>query len=1056
MGLTRIAILRPLFTTMVFLAIAVVGLVAYRRLGVDLWPALNIPVVTVTVVYPGASPETVEQQVTRPIEDALSGLPNLDYLASTSTEGLALVTVVFTERADPDAAAIDVERRISAIRATLPSDIRPPSVGKFDLQALPVMTLAVSGDRPPDQIATLVEEQVRPRLSSVAGVAQVTTVGGLEREIRVEVDPARLWAYNLSLLQVVQALQQEHLTLPGGTLTQPGRAYSLRLNAEAATPEQIASLIIAQRPGGPLLLRDVATVTDTFKERTQISRADGRTAVGILVTKQATANTLEVTDGVKRALRELQATLPADVRLDITTDASVYIRRALEGVQRSLIEAILLTGLVLLVFLHTWRSTVIVLLAIPTSLVATFGVMYLLGFTLNTMSLLALALSIGILVDDSIVVLENIYRHLQGGENPFTAALRGRSEIGLAAIAITLVDVVVFTPVAFITGLVGQYFRQFGLVVATATLFSLLVSFTLTPMLAARWLRVEAEARGLLARFGQVWEAGYARLVRVYRLALGWSLGHRWLVIGGGVLSFLAGLGLVVFNLLPSEFLPSSDEGEFVITVELPAGTPLAETDRAVQAIEAKAARWPEVQHLFTTVGVGSGFQANSRVGQVRVKLVPKSERRRPLQSFLEEARTFGADLPGVTVRAQSVVFVGPGGQPIQVWIQGEDSRVLHDLATRVEAIVRSVPGTTDITNSSQAGQPEVVVRLDRSRAADLGLTASQVGQTLRTAVAGTVAARFRTPDGPTVDIRVVAQGGDRQSPEQVAQLPLLTSRGTMVRLGQVATVETASGPPEITRRDRQRLVTVGAALSGRALGDVSRELQEKLAHLPLPPGYRISLGGATQAQAESFAQLFQALGLSVLLIYMLLVALYESLLYPFIIMLSLPLAGIGALGALWVTGNTLNMVSLIGIIMLTGLVGKNAILLVDYTNTLRRRGLTRAAALLEAGPTRLRPILMTTVSMIAAMLPVALSRSEGAETRAPMAITLIGGLLTSTLLTLLFIPAVYTVFDDLQEWLRRRLGLTAGPAPAAWRDERQPALPMVEGDGEVGGERAW
>jgi hydrophobic/amphiphilic exporter-1 (mainly G- bacteria), HAE1 family len=644
---------------------------------------------------------------------------------------------------------------------------------------------------------------------------------------------------------------------------------------------------------------------------------------------------------------------------------------------------------------------------------------------------MGLTLTVGILVDDSIVVLENIFRHLQRGEDPKEAAVNGRSEIGFAAIAITLVDIVVFTPIAFMSGFVGQWFRQFGLVIATATVFSLFISFTLTPLLASRWYRrgqaVEVHTGGRtwnpLVWFARGWDAGYRRIESAYGGVLKTALRFRWLVVGLGVGSFVGGILLVTTGLLSTEFMPEEDNGEMVIQLEMPAGTTLDATNRAAELLEQKVMAWPEVESAFTSVGVGGGsafLSSQTRFARIQVKLKERSERKRGPAQLVAEARTFGSAIPGATVKGSVISFVGGGQAPISVRVQGEDQRVLTQLATQVANAVRSVPGTSDVSDGGVTGQPELVVHIDRERAADLGLTPGQVASVLRTGIAGSAVSTFRPAGTKGWDVTVILDPNDRARGEQVTEIPIVTPRGSVIRLGQIAEVTTVSGPTQIDRRDRQRSVFVTASLDGRALGDVSAEIQREIDTIAVPQGYKISQGGAAEDQAESFMQIFQALGLSVLLMYMLMVALFESLLFPFIIMLSLPLAVVGAFGLLAITGNTLNMMSMIGMILLTGLVGKNAILLVDYTNTLRREGVPRNEALLRAGPTRLRPILMTTAALVLAMMPIAMKLHEGSEWRAPMAITVIGGLITSTLLTLVLIPSVYTIMDDFSGLLRR------------------------------------
>ncbi len=1044
MGLTRIAILRPLFIAMVVLGLVVLGAVSYTKLGVDLYPKVDFPVTSVVTVYPGAGPETIEQLVTKPIEDAVAGLNGIDYIQSYSAEGVSYVVVVFKQDVDGDSASIDVERKINGLRGSLPQDAQPPSVVKADITSLPVMNIAVSGSVSPTELYRLANDVIAPRLSTVEGVSSVKVIGGLEREIQVRVSEDKLRAYGLSIAQINSALAAQNVDIPGGTLSQGSLDYQVRVNALVQNVPSFQNIVVSSGPGGPLYLRDVATVVDSYKKQSQLNLTNGVPSLGIQITKQADANTLLTTDGVKAALGSLEKEMPPGVTLRIVTDASTFTRQSLDGVQRTLVEAIILTGLVLLLFLHTWRSTVIVLLAIPTSVIATFAVMFALGFTLNMMSMMALALTVGILVDDSIVVLENIYRHFELGETPFTAALEGRSEIGLAAIAITLVDVVVYTPVAFMSGIVGQWFRQFGLVIVAATLFSLFVSFTLTPMLASRWLRpADPASRSPLAVFGRAWEVGYGWLQRHYISVLAWSLRFRWVVVGVGILSFAAGIALVASKAIGTDFLPAADQGQFTLNVEMPPGTTLQSTQDVVKQLDQRLHQIPEVEDTFDAIGVAAGgIVSQPRYATIQVKLVDLSRRRQSVDEIVGLVRSWNGTIPGARLTIQLPSIVGAAGQPIQVQIRGDDPAYLQQVAAQVEEIVRKTPGTADVTNSSVQGEPEISVQIDRSKAADLGLTAAQIGSIVRTSIDGTVVTQLQSPGQKAVDVRVLGDGSSFPTIQAVQDIPLLTPAGAQISLGQVADVKQTVGPTQITRRDRQRIITIGADVSGRSLGDVSQDLQSQLDALQLRPGTTIRLGGDTQQQVETFGQLFQALGLSILLMYMLMVALYESLLYPFIIMLSLPLAVVGAIGGLWVTHNTLNMISLIGLIMLTGLVGKNAILLVDYTNTLRKRGMDRNAALMEAGPTRLRPILMTTASMVVAMLPSALRIGEGSELRAPMAVVVIGGLLTSTLLTLVFIPAVYTIVDDVQRFFGRLLGRRDDQTKARLPDlEREPVL---------------
>jgi HAE1 family hydrophobic/amphiphilic exporter-1 len=1026
MQLTTLAIKRPLFMLMTIGALLIVGLVSWTRLGVDLLPALDYPIVVVTTSYPGASPEAVDTLVTKKVEDAVASINDIDYIQSSSVEGLSSVIVFFTDKAAKDS-SIDVERRVSAIRGALPTDARDPSVGKFDPNAQPILQLSVSGNRDLGALQRLAEDKLQKRLEGTNGVAQVSLVGGLVREIQIQVDQQKLQARGLSILQVNQALAGDNLNVPAGSLTQQGKDWTVRLDNQAQTPAELNNILVASTPNGPVYLRDVATVVDTYKKVSNFQRTNGQASLGITILKQATANTVSTADAVKKTIADLQPTLPADVTISISNDASVFTRSSLQDVQTELTTAVLLTGLVLLVFLHTFRSTLIVLLAIPSSLIATLGVMYFMGFSLNMMSLMGLTLTVGILVDDSIVVLENIFRHLQMGEGPREAAISGRSEIGFAAIAITLVDVVVFAPIAFMSSYVGQYFRQFGLVVVAATLFSLFISFTLTPLLASRWYKrgehgeadMARPTRNPLTLFGRAWDAGFARVANGYRHVLRFSIGRwaRWLVVGLGVISFVGGIALVTTGVLSTEFMPEADNGQLQINLEMPAGTTLDVTNAATSKVEQRIMGWPEVKQVFTSVGVASsgGFgTSRARFSTIFVELKDKKERTRTPSQLSEDARNFGSDIPGARVTASPTGGIaGPGGATVQVRIVGEDQKVLTSLATQVADVVRHVDGTRDVNDGGVTGEPELVVSIDRQQAADLGLTPSQVASVLRTGLAGSTVSTFRPEGTIGWDVNVILNPDERARVEQVSEIPIVTPRGNTIRLGQIAQVNNLTGPTQITRRDRQRSVYVTAYSNGRPAGDIAADIQKGLDQIKVPSGYKITQGGEAQSQQESFGQIFAALGLSVLLMYMLMVALFESLVYPLIIMFSLPLAIVGAFGLLALTGNTLNMMSMIGMILLTGLVGKNAILLVDFTNTLRKRGLPRNEALLQAGPTRLRPILMTTAALVLAMSPIAFKLGEGSEWRAPMAVTVIGGLLTSTLLTLVLIPAVYTIMDD-------------------------------------------
>jgi HAE1 family hydrophobic/amphiphilic exporter-1 len=1017
MALTRLAIVRPLAVLMLILGIVLMGAVSYSRMRVDRFPAISFPAVFVSIPYPGASPSDVEDLVIKPAENAVAGLAGVSQISSTSSEGSGSINIQFVEDADVNQAAMDVERRIAAIRARLPNDVGDPSIIKADASAQPIMNVALSGPQSLEDLFQLANDTVLPKLQSVDGVADVTMSGGLQREIHIEVDQQRLQAYGVSLQTLQTALARENVSQPGGTINGGSSTQDVRTQSQLKSVEDIRNLTVQTTPV-QVKVGDVAAVTDTTADQTRMQRFNGKDAIGFSITKQSDANSVQVADNVRAALAQLQPRLAAGSQLSVTNDTSVFTRRSLAGVLDDLQIGVLLTGIVLLLFLHTWRNTLIVLLAIPTSLISTFLVMYFLGFSLDIVSLMALALTIGILVDDSIVVLENITRHLEHGESPRDAAFNGRTEIGMAAMAITLVDVVVYLPVSFMSGNIGRLFREFGITIAAATLFSLFISFTLTPMLASRWLKQGGEQSGSLATFGRFWDRGYEHLAGGYRRLLALGLRARWLVVLIGFGALAAALMMLHFNLIGSEYVPTEDDGQFTISLTLPPGTSLQATDAVTRRLEQLLGTVPEIDSLFTTVGSGGGFGGGSnsaRNAQIAVQLVDKSKRTRSVQQVLASARALARQLPQAQIGARIAnPLAQGGGGGLTVRLAGDDLGRLQQLAQQVQSVVQATPGTADVQNNAQDQTPELRAIVDRSRLDDLHLSASAVAAAVRTVIGGTVVTQMHPDVGDEVDVRVIAPP-DQRAAGSIGSIPLFGEGGALIHLDQVATILPDSGPARIQRTNRQRVIEVSANVTGRSLGDVTRDVRSALAGIPLPQGYQITYAGQVQQQEQAFATLLQALSLSVVLVYMLMVALYESLLTPLAIMFSLPVALVGAFLGLYVTGNTFNIFSLIGMIMLMGLVGKNAILLVDFTDLLRRQGMSRTDAILQAGYTRLRPIVMTSSTVLFAMLPLALKLQDGGESRAPLAVVIMGGVISSTLLTLVLVPAVYTILDDFK-----------------------------------------
>lgn len=1062
MGLTRLAIQRPLTMLMIILGLVVMGYRALTLLQVDRFPKVDIPVVSVVTSYPGASPADVEDLIVKPIEDAVAGISGIDQLNSVSSEGLGVISIRFVEGTDSNQAAIDVERQVATVRGQLPTDAKDPSVVKADINAIPIMQLVLSGPQDPGELFDLAENTLKPRLEAVSGVASVNVSGGREREIQVYTDPAKLAAFQLTLASVQQSLAANNLTLPVGSLEQGRQKSSVRSVGEFTSLDEISNVILSGEPkpsnpgdqpkpaptpgrdqGGLVYLRNVASVQEGFKEETQRLRYNGQDTVNISIVKTSDANTIEVADAVRQALATFQQNLPPGAKLTTVIDNSKYTRESVQAVQEDLILAILITGLVMLVFLHTIRSTFIVVLAIPTSIISTFLVMWALGFSLNTLTLLALTLVIGILVDDSIVILENIERHLKLKKSPTQAALDGRAEIGLAAITIALVDVVVYLPVAFTSGIIGQFFRSYGITIAVTTLFSLFVSFTLTPMLAALWLKDESEpeepVEGLnkifsaLLRplfrlwngFTRLWEAGFNRLSNIYAATLRWVLTNVFTQLAAvlvAVVALAAGIFLVVSGVVGSEFFPQEDDGQFSVNIQMPPSASLDATDQAASQVEQLIlSKVPETVSILTSVGSGgsgnifAGASGGDNTASLTVSLVDKMQRVRSTTAIVNALRPLVQQIPEADIALQLTSSIGGGGgSPIQVQVYGPDANTLIDLSNKVEAVMKSVPGTVDVLNTDAARAPDVRLVVDRSRAADQGLSPAQIATTLRTALSGNQVNKYKQPGQTDLDITLRSNEASRQDLTQLLQLPLSYLKGQAVTLDKVATVEQSEAPARILRTNRQQVLTVNSGVSGRAAGDVTNDIEAALrTKVDFPAGYGFQFVGQSQQQRQSFAQLGQALLLSIVLIYMLLVALYQSWLQPLAIMFSLPVTLVGAFGGLWLTGNTLNLISILGIILLTGVVTKNAILLVDFTNTLRQeQGHDRKTALVEAGRLRLRPILMTTAALVFALLPLLFGVSAGSETRAPLAAVVIGGNISSTLLTLILVPVVYNFFD--------------------------------------------
>jgi HAE1 family hydrophobic/amphiphilic exporter-1 len=1040
MKLTEIAIRRPSFMTMIFVTLAVLGIFGYSRMGVDLLPKMDWPIVSVVTIYPGAGPKEVESQVSKPLEEAISGVSKLDNVRSYSSEGVSVVIAQFLFSADVDQVVNDVQRAVDAARYKLPDDCKQPQVAKSDMNAFPILRVSVTGQYEPRELYQLVKDRIKPKLEQVDGVSSVTIVGGQEREIRVEVDNQKLNAYGISILQVSQALLMENLDFPTGKVDEALHQYIVRIAGKFRSLDDIRNVVVATTPNGAVYLKDIAQVLDTDRETYTLSRLNGASSIVLLIRKQSDANSVKVSDMLQAAMKKTASDFGNRISFTIAQDLTNFTRNSLGEVRRDLFLAILMVAIVLFLFLHSFRNSLIVLLAIPTSLVSTLFFIWLFGFTVNLLSLMALTLVIGILVDDSIVVLENIHRHLETGEDPVHAAIEGRSEIGFAAIAITLVDVVVFLPISLVGGLVGRIFSEFGITIVVSTLLSLFVSFTLTPMLSAKWSRVTRRAEGsLLGRIVRALEGWQTRLGERYETLLRWALGHRVVIIGISVVLLVGSIALIPLGLIGTEFMTDSDRGEFAVNIDMPLGTTTTKTDQAVRQIEAFVGAMPEVERYLSTSGRQESQWKNaeqSNLGQVQVKLVDKRTRSRSTQQIMLAIQKEASTIPGVKTSFHTISMWGAANMaPLEIEVIGQDLNQVVAYSEKVAEILARARGTVDVTSSWEEGKPEVKIEVDRDKTARMGLSLAEVGLAVRTALEGDIATKYQEGDAE-FDTRVILNRESRSRAQDVGNITLLNHYGQPVRLSQVANIYSGLGPSQIQRKDRERLITVAANLSGEVpLGQVTQEAETMIDAAGVPPGIRVFYGGDTENMRDMFRDMSIALSLAVLFVFIIMVSLFESYVHPFTIMFSLPLALVGALGGLALTGKTLSMFTMIGIIMLMGLVTKNAILLVDFTNTLRSRGLSMYDALLQAGKTRLRPIVMTTATMVFGMMPLAAALGAGSEMRQGMGIVVVCGLISSTLLTLVLIPVIYTYVDGLRATIPALFKRVTWAAKIPWKE---------------------
>ncbi len=1019
MFLSDLSIKQPVFATMMMVALAVLGLTSYRQLNVDQFPDVEFPIVTVTTQYPGASPETVEREVTKKIEEAINTVEGIKHVESTSQEGLSNILIIFRLEVGTQVASQDIRGKVAAIRGELPREIEEPIVQRLDPNALPIISIAVNAPGLTPQAATsLADKLIKRRFENVAGVGAVNLVGDSKREIQVVVDRVRLEAYQLSLAQVVDALRLENIDFPAGSADRGTTEALVRVAARGKNAQDIERIPVKRAGDTTIYIRDLARVVDGVEQPKNLAFFDERPALALDILKQSGANTVAVADGVRAMLERTATELPPGVSLQIVRDDSTFIRDSLHDVNSTMLVGGLLTVLIVFLFLNSWRSTVITGLTLPISVIASFTVMRVFGFTLNMMTLMGLSLAIGMLIDDAIVVRENIVRHLQRGKGHFEAARDGTAEIGLAVMATTFTIVAVFIPVAFMGGLVGRFFYEFGITVAAAVLVSLFVSFTLDPMLSSRWVDPdidEARAGNWIHHALQGFNRWFDELHGRYERLLAWSLEHRLAVLALALIAFLGSFPILA--VLGGDFMPDFNRGEYQIAIKATPGATLRETGERARQMVRRLKSLPDVEYTYTTIGESGSTYRPVTEGVSYVKL--KTARGKSFSQVLREARSVITDVPGLTY---GLFEAGPFGQkPIQISVRGTEVNELDRISRELMQAMARIPGIADLETSLEKSKPELQVFLDRARASDLELKAGAIGTTLRAAITGDVASVIEDAAGDSHDVRVRLRADQRRYAADLLKLSVPSEREDdnhdklLVRLSEVATADPGRGPSTIRRKDLQREVRVSGNPDGRALGDITADIEAAAASIALPAGYDIVHGGDAEELKEMFANMFQALFLAVVFIYLILASQFGSFTQPFSIMLSLPLSLFGVALALLLTSETLNIMSMIGLIMLMGLVTKNAILLVDFTNQAKAAGMSRNEALIKAGSTRLRPIVMTTLAMIFGMLPLALAIGAGAEMRAPMARAVIGGLITSTLLTLIVVPVVYSYLDGLR-----------------------------------------
>ena len=996
---------------------------SFKSLNYNLLPELETNMISVSTVYRGASADEVETSVTKFVEDAVSSIEGVKHIRSNSMEGVSTIIIELKDGTNTVTAQLDAERKINQIRSSLPDDIDDPVVNRVNPEELPVLRLSASADVEPTELYDLVDQQIKPILSNVTGVGSVNLIGGNKREIKVEFDNDKLTSYGMTASQINQIIAASNISYPVGNVDDSELRMSLRLDEKFKSVEDIRDLIIRQSiDGSRVYLSDVATVTDSQEKEEKINRVNGKPGVGIEVVKQADANTVDVSNVVKENLEDLKERYAGKgLDFEIAVDQSLYTLASADAVMHDLILAVFIVAFVMLLFLHSVKSSFFVLVALPSAMIPTFLMMYVFGFSLNLMTLMALSLVVGILVDDSIVILENIFRHMEMGKKRRQAAIEGRAEIGFTAVAITLVDIVVFVPMAAAGGMIGNILQEFSLVVVFSTLMSLLVSFTLTPLLASRFASLpKLSTDKWTGKFFLWFERQIEKLKNGYGKILSWSLNHKRWVLMGILVLFVGSVSLVPAGFIGTAFVSESDKGELNVSLELAAGSSLKETNITLMKAEEIALSHPEVDKVFTSVGSQSGNLATgntstSNLGELAIMMVPLEDRSISQEEFGMQLRDELSQIPGLKVTIKPTGITGGSEAPVQVAVRGIDLKSINKVAKEIKEVVAATSGTDYVEFSTKSPQTEIDIQLDKEKMNMVGLSMTDVGSGLQMAFRGNDNLNY-TENGEEYSINMIADEGSRRTAEDVRNIVIRNTSGAQVRLEEIATIGERMGQSVLQRYDRLNSVTVEAFVTGRPVGTVTQEIQDEVDKMEIPEGVQVSFLGQSERQKDAFGSLGLAMVIGFLLVYLIMVALYESMVYPFVVMFSIPVALIGAFLALALTMETLTIFAIVGLIMLMGLVAKNGILIVDFANHLKAEGMELKAALLEAGKERLRPILMTTIAMIFGMLPIAISSGAGAEVKNGMAWVIIGGLTSSLLLTLILVPTIYYIVDKLKE----------------------------------------